>query len=74
MSKKHEGSQADQLLDDSLAYEQAQAGAQTDDPLTAIKNMRLEQLAQCRLKSAEEMQAMREKLKNNASQEGAGDA
>ncbi|CAM3682664.1 hypothetical protein [Rheinheimera salexigens] len=33
---------------------------QADDPLAAIKAMRLAQLAVCRLKTAEEMQAMAE--------------
>lgn len=33
---------------------------QTEDPLAAIKNMRLEQLAVCRLKTEEGMQAMRD--------------
>lgn len=39
-----------------------------DDPLTAIKQMRLEQLAVCRLKSDEEMQAMREVLQSRESE------
>lgn len=68
MSKQNE---SDQLDDDSLAYAQAQTGVQAEDPLVAIKNMRLEQLAQCRLKSAEEMQTMREKLRNKAKHEDA---
>ena len=55
--------QTEALTDDSLAYAQAQEAAeQADDPLAAIKELRLGQLAVCRLKSEEEMQAMREKL------------
>lgn len=59
--------QTEALTDDSLAYAQAQAqaqetGVQADDPLAAIRELRLGQLAVCRLKSEEEMQAMREKL------------
>ena len=49
--------------DDSLAYEKAQQGGiETDDSLAAIKDMRLEQLAVCKLRSEKEMQAMRDKL------------
>ncbi len=59
MSKSSEDDQDAQCNDDSLAYEQAQAGMPAEDPLAAIKTMRLEQLAVCRLKTAEEMQAMR---------------
>ncbi len=73
MSKQNEDEQPNQLLDDSLAYAQAHAGTQKDDPLAAIKSMRLEQLAQCRLKSAEEMRAMRETQESNANQEDADD-
>lgn len=54
--------QTEALTDDSLAYAQAQEAAeQADDPLAAIKELRLGQLAVCRLKSEEEMQAMRNK-------------
>ncbi len=57
--------QTEALTDDSLAYAQAQEAAeQADDPLAAIKELRLGQLAVCRLKSAEEMQAMRDKLES----------
>lgn len=57
-------SDANKPDDDSLAYEKAQQGCmQTDDPLAAIKDLRLEQLAVCKLRSEKEMQAMREKLK-----------
>ena len=73
MSKQNEDDQPNQLLDDSLAYAQAHAGAQKDDPFAAIKNMRLEQLAQCRLKSAEEMQAMREKSQDSVSADNTTD-
>lgn len=61
------------LTDDSLAYAQAQAQAQAqeaseqaDDPLAAIKALRLGQLAVCRLKSEGEMQAMRDELASSA--------
>lgn len=37
-------------------------GVRTDDPLAAIKAMRLRQLAVCRLRSEQEMQAMRDEL------------
>ena len=57
--------QTEALTDDSLAYAQAQEAAeQADDPLAAIKELRLGQLAVCRLKSEEEMQAMRDKLES----------
>lgn len=60
MSNISEDNQLEALNDDSIAYEQAQAKAQTDDPLVAIKSMRLEQLAVCRLKAEKEVQAMRD--------------
>lgn len=53
------------LSDDSRAYAQAQAGFPVDDPLAAIKALRLEQLAVCRLKSEKEMQTMRDELEND---------
>lgn len=37
MSDKVEHCQIDEFTDDSLAYDKAQAGVQTDDPLAAIK-------------------------------------
>ncbi len=49
-------------LDDLSAYERAQSSAPAEDPLVAVKNMRLAQLAVCRLKSTEEMQRMRDGL------------
>ena len=59
--------QTEALTDDSLAYAQAQEAAeQADDPLAAIKELRLGQLAVCRLKSEEEMQAMRDELESSA--------
>lgn len=62
MSDEIERESADEFIDDSLEYEKAQAEMQSDDdPLAAIKAMRLEQLAVCRLKSEQEMQAMRDK-------------
>ncbi|WNO59414.1 hypothetical protein [Rheinheimera sp. MMS21-TC3] len=45
--------------DDSLAYENSQTELKAADPLATIKDMRLQQLAVCRLKTAEELQAMR---------------
>ncbi len=54
--------------DDSLAYEQSlkqfQKNTVQDDPLAAVKDMRLQQLAACRLKTATELKA-----KNSQSQE-----
>ncbi len=55
---------AEALTDESLAYEQAQAGLPADDPLAAIKALRLSQLAVCRLKSEQEMQVMCDNLDN----------
>jgi hypothetical protein len=49
-------------LDDSLAYAKNQTGLAAEDPLAAIKTMRLQQLAVCRLKTAAEMQAMADQL------------
>lgn len=57
--------QAKEHADDSLEYEKAQGGLQADDPLAAIKALRLEQLAVCRLKTAQEMQRMRDKTQSN---------
>ena len=62
--------------DDSLDYEQsqiqlltqAQAELPVDDPLAAVKAMRLQQLAVCRLKTAAELQAMRDKLVTNSAE------
>lgn len=63
MTDKIKREQTDMLTDDSFAYAQAQTAiAPVDDPLAEIKALRLGQLAVCRLKSEEEMQAMREKL------------
>lgn len=44
--------------DDSIDYDISLRGHQIEDPLAAIKIMRLEQLAVCRLKASKEMQAM----------------
>ena len=56
MSDEIERESADEFIDDSLEYEKAQAEMQSDDdPLAAIKAMRLEQLAVCRLKSEQEI-------------------
>ena len=63
--EKIKGKQPETLTDDSFAYAQAQeAGLHADDPLAEIKALRLGQLAVCRLKSEEEMQAMRDELEN----------
>lgn len=54
MTDEMKGEHAGLLTDDSLNYAQAQqAGEQPDDPLAAIKELRLRQLAVCRLKSEE---------------------
>lgn len=67
MTEDIEHEPAETLTDDSLAYEQAQAGLQIDDdPLAAIKALRLGQLAVCKLKSEQEMQAMRDELESDA--------
>lgn len=46
--------------DDSLAYErslkQFQKNTPQDDPLKVVKDMRLQQLAACRLKAANELE------------------
>ncbi|GGQ28311.1 hypothetical protein [Shewanella litoralis] len=54
----------DENVDDSAAYEMSQRGSQIDDPLEAIKAMRLDQLSVCRLKTEQEMQAMVSKATN----------
>ena len=67
MTDKVKPEPAQRLSDDSLAYAQAQeAAVPIDDPLAAIKALRLGQLAVCRLKSEEEMQAMRDQLASSA--------
>ena len=48
----------DEIVDDSVAYDMSQRGRQSEDPLEAIKAMRLGQLAVCRLKTEQEMQAI----------------
>lgn len=73
MSNNSEDERDKALTDDSLAYEHAQVGMPTDDPLAAIKQMRLEQLAVCRLKTEEEMQAMRDTLQSAESEAGMDD-
>ncbi len=52
--------------EDGLAYEESLGVLHANDPLAAIKTMRLQQLAVCRLKSEQEMQAMRDEIKGNA--------
>ena len=58
--------QADTLCDDILQYEQAQAHTAVEDPLSAIKAMRLEQLAVCRLKSEQKMREVRDDLEKDS--------
>ncbi|GGP49276.1 hypothetical protein GCM10009347_15430 [Shewanella algicola] len=55
---KNDKTPVDENVDDSAAYEMSQRGSQIDDPLEAIKAMRLGQLSVCRLKTEHEMQAM----------------
>lgn len=57
--------QAKKPVDDSLDYEKVQGGLHTDDPLAAIKALRLEQLTVCHLKTAQDMQNMRDKAQSN---------
>lgn len=45
--------------DDSAIYALSQQSKPLDDPLEAIKSMRLEQLAVCKLKAEKEMQTMK---------------
>lgn len=45
--------------DDSAKYALSQQSKPLDDPLEAIKSMRLEQLAVCKLKAEKEMQTMK---------------
>lgn len=57
----------DQPSDDSLAYarslERAEANNQkkSDDPLAAVKDMRLQQLAACRIKTADKLKTKMDK-------------
>ena len=50
------------LCDDILQYEQGQARNTVEDPLSAIKTMRLEQLVVCRLKSGQKRHKVRDDL------------
>lgn len=56
--------------DDSLAYarslEQSHENTASEDPLAAVKDMRLQQLAACRIKTAKELQ---DKMKKTEKQE-----
>ncbi|WP_372600242.1 hypothetical protein [Amphritea sp.] len=56
----------DKLIDDSVAYADAQQDKLVDDPLAAIKTMRLEQLAVCRLKNLKETKEREDKNINGA--------
>ena len=72
MTDKIKREKTQTLTDDSLAYAQAQqTGEQADDPLAAIKALRLGQLAVCRLKAEDEMQAMRDELESRETDEAA---
>lgn len=53
----------DPFVDDIVAYADAQQDKPVDDPLAAIKTMRLEQLAVCRLKTLKEMEEMEAEAK-----------
>lgn len=55
--------------DERSAYQQAQAAGARDNPLEAIKKMRLKQLAACRLSSEKEMQLRRHKRDSSDSDE-----
>ncbi|WP_296060735.1 hypothetical protein [uncultured Amphritea sp.] len=52
----------DKLIDDSVAYADTQQDKLVDDPLAAIKTMRLEQLAECRLKNLKETKEREDKI------------
>lgn len=73
MSKNATDEHLDKTQDDSLAYAQAQNKERGDDPLDAIKQIRLEQLAVCRLKSAKELQARTEQPQNAENEKTAAD-
>lgn len=62
MMDETKSKQADTLCDDILQYEQGQARNTVEDPLSAIKTMRLEQLAVCRLKSEQKRREIRNDL------------
>lgn len=47
--------------DDAAEYERSPTKHSADNPLAAIKNMRLQQLAVCRLNAAEEIQTLVDK-------------
>lgn len=57
--------------DDSLAYARSleRAGTnhtqETDNPLAAVKDMRLQQLAACRIKTAKELQDKMSKMEDD---------
>ena len=62
MMDETKSKQADTLCDDILLYEQAQTRNTVEDPLSAIKTMRLEQLVVCRLKSGQKRHKVRDNL------------
>lgn len=57
-----ENEQLDVLAAANPGYPDEPCGLPADDPLTAIKKMRLAQLSVCRLRSEQEMQAMGDEL------------
>ncbi len=73
LSNKQGSEQLNGQSDDSLAYtrslENAEAESQyaTNDPLADVKNMRLQQLAACRIKTANQLQAKMDKTKADQS-------
>jgi hypothetical protein len=61
----NEEKNTNEQTDDSLEYEKFQAKTVHDDPLAAVKELRLQQLAVCRVKAAVEIQTMTDKLQAN---------
>ncbi|MCT8988217.1 hypothetical protein [Shewanella phaeophyticola] len=57
-SSKNDKTPVDENVDDSVTYDMSQRGSQVDNPLEAIKAMRLGQLSVCRLKTEQEMHEM----------------
>ncbi|MDD8060547.1 MULTISPECIES: hypothetical protein [Shewanella] len=65
ITPKNDTTPVDDNIDDSVAYDLSQRGRQIDDPLEAVKAMRLGQLSVCRLKTEQEMHAMVSKATSN---------
>ncbi|MFQ3228924.1 hypothetical protein [Reinekea sp.] len=61
----NEDKSTNEPTDDSLEYEKFQAKSVHEDPLAAVKELRLQQLAVCRVKAAEEIQTMTDKFEAN---------